>query len=89
MGTAEKKRGVDTHKTEKRKVGQNAEVMPRPLNLSIAIYSLEVRTLFSFCFKETHACFDVDYFCSSYRVEICTCLCVYPGIQNMQPFIVL
>ena len=38
-------------------MGQNAEVMPRPLNLSIVIHSLEVRTIFSFCFKETHAWF--------------------------------
>ena len=30
-----------------KKVGQNAEVMPRPLNLSIVIHSLEVRTIFS------------------------------------------
>ena len=29
-------------------MGQNAEVMPRPLNLSIVIHSLEVRTIFSF-----------------------------------------
>ena len=28
-------------------MGQNAEVMPRPLNSSIAIYSLDVRTIFS------------------------------------------
>ena len=35
-------------------MGQNAEVMPRPLNSSIVIYSLEVRTIFSpFYFKET------------------------------------
>ena len=27
-------------------MGQNAEVMPRPLNSTIAIYSLEVRTIF-------------------------------------------
>ena len=31
----------------RKKVGQNAEVMPRPLNLSIVIHSLEVRTIFS------------------------------------------
>ena len=30
-----------------KKVGQNAEVMPRPLNLSLVIHSLEVRTSFS------------------------------------------
>ena len=28
-------------------MGQNAEVMPRPLNLSLVIHSLEVRTIFS------------------------------------------
>ena len=28
-------------------MGQNAEVMSRPLNLSIVIHSLEVRTIFS------------------------------------------
>ena len=28
-------------------MGQNAKVMPRPLNLSIVIHSLEVRTIFS------------------------------------------
>ena len=28
-------------------MGQNAEVMPRPLNLSIVIHSLDVRTIFS------------------------------------------
>ena len=27
-------------------MGQNAEVMPRPLNLSLVIRSLEVRTIF-------------------------------------------
>ena len=70
-------------------MGQNAEVMPRPLNSSIAIYSLEVRTFFCFfCFKETHAWFCADYFCISYGVEICSCLYGYPGIRNMQPFVV-
>ena len=33
-------------------MGQNAEVMPRPLNSSITIYSLEVRTIFSFVLKK-------------------------------------
>ena len=28
-------------------MGQNAEVMPRPLNLSLVIHSLGVRTIFS------------------------------------------
>ena len=44
-------------------MGQNVEVMPRPLNRSLVIHSLEVRTIFSFCFKETHAWFCADYFC--------------------------
>ena len=38
-------------------MGQNVEVMPRPLNLSTVIHFLEVRTNFSFCFKETMLCF--------------------------------
>ena len=68
METAKQKRSIDTHKAEKKKVGQNAEVMPRPLNSSPVIYSLEVRTIFSlFCFKETHAWFCADYFCISYE----------------------
>ena len=36
------------------KLEQNAEVMPRPLNSSIAIYSLEVRTLFSLVVLKKH-----------------------------------
>ena len=35
-------------------MGQNAEVMPRPLNSSIVIYSLEVRTIFSFFVLKKH-----------------------------------
>ena len=36
-------------------MGQNAEVMPRPLNLSIVIHSLEVLTIFSlFILKKHH-----------------------------------
>ena len=35
-------------------MGQNAEVMPRPLNSSIAIYSLEVRTIFSLFVLKKH-----------------------------------
>ena len=49
-----------------RKVGQNVEDMPRPLSRYIAIYSLEVRTIFSLCFKEAHSWFCADYFCISY-----------------------
>ena len=54
MGTAKQKRSVDTHKAEKRKVGQNAKVIPRPLNSSIVIYSLEVRTIFSLFVLKKH-----------------------------------
>ena len=35
-------------------MGQNAEVMPRPLNSSIAIYSLEIRTIFSLFVLKNH-----------------------------------
>ena len=35
-------------------MGQNAEVMPRPLNLSIVIHSLEVRTIFSLFVLKKH-----------------------------------
>ena len=35
-------------------MGQNAEVMPRPLNSSIVIYSLEVRTIFSLFILKKH-----------------------------------
>ena len=49
-----------------RKVGQIDEVMPRPLRRDIAIYSLEVRAIFSLFVKETHAWFCEDYFCISY-----------------------
>ena len=35
-------------------MGQNAEVMPRPLNLSIVIHSLEVRTIFYLFVLEKH-----------------------------------
>ena len=54
METAEQKRSVDTHKAEKKKVGQNAEVMPRPLNSSVEIYSLEVRSIFSLFVLKKH-----------------------------------
>ena len=86
METAKQKRSVDTHKAEKKKkkVGQNAEVMPRPLNSSIVIYSLEVRTIFSlFVLKKHMLGFYADYFCISYGVEICPCRCGIPGIRNM------
>ena len=35
-------------------MGQNAEVMPRPLNLSLVIHSLEVRTIFSLFILKNH-----------------------------------
>ena len=35
-------------------MGQNAEVMPRPLNLSLVIHSLEVRKTFSLFVLKTH-----------------------------------
>ena len=35
-------------------MGQNAEVMPRPLNLSIVIHSLEVLTIFSLFILKKH-----------------------------------
>ena len=35
-------------------MGQNAEVMPRPLNSSITIYSLEVRRIFSLFVLKKH-----------------------------------
>ena len=35
-------------------MGQNAELMPRPLNLSLVIHSLEVRTIFSLFVLKKH-----------------------------------
>ena len=35
-------------------MGQNAEVMPRPLNLSLVIHSLKVRTIFSLFVLKKH-----------------------------------
>ena len=35
-------------------MGQDAEVMPRPLNLSIVIHYLEVRTIFSLFVLKKH-----------------------------------
>ena len=35
-------------------MGQNVEVMPRPLNVSIVIHSLEVRTIFSLFVLKKH-----------------------------------
>ena len=45
METAKQKRSVDTHKVEKGTWDRMP--MPRPLNSSIVINSLEVRTIFS------------------------------------------
>ena len=42
-------------------MGQNAEVMPRPLNLSIVIHSLEVRTIFSFGFAQIISVFRTGW----------------------------
>ena len=53
-GNGKTKRSVDTHKAEKKKVGQNAEVMPIPLNSSSVIHSLEVRTIFSLFVLKKH-----------------------------------
>ena len=45
--------------------------MPRPLNLSLVIHSLEVRTIFSlFVLKKTHAWFCADYFCGDLPVSV-------------------
>ena len=38
-------------------MGQNAKVMPRPLNSSIVIYSLEARTIFSLFVLKKHMLF--------------------------------
>ena len=35
-------------------MGQNAEVMPRPLNVSLVIHSLDVRTIFSLFVLKKH-----------------------------------
>ena len=51
-------------------MGQNAEVMPRPLNLSIAIYFLELRTIFSFFVLNKHMIGFVpiiSVFCTGWR----------------------
>ena len=55
METAKQKRNVDTHKAEKGKWDRiEYEVMPRPLNSSIVIYSLEVRTISSLFVLKKH-----------------------------------
>ena len=46
---------------------ENAEVMPRLLNLSIDLFSGGSYSYLSFCSKETHAWFRVDYFCLGWR----------------------
>ena len=62
-------------------MGQNAEVMPRPLNSSIVIYSLEFHIYFSVFVLEKHMLgFAQIIFCISYGVEICPCRCGIPGI---------
>ena len=65
-------------------MGQNAEVMPRPLNRSLVIHSLEVRTMFSlFVLKRHMLGFAQIISVFSYGVEICPCRCGIPGIRNM------
>ena len=65
-------------------MGQNAEVMPRPLNLSLVIHSLEVRTIFSlFVLKKHMLGFAQIISVFSYGVKICPCRCGIPGIRNM------
>ena len=53
METTKQKRSIDTHKAEKES-GTECEVMPRPLNSSIVIHSLEVRTIFSLFVLKKH-----------------------------------
>ena len=51
-------------------MGQNAEVMPRPLNYSIAIYSLEVHTIFSLFVLKKHLigfAQIISVFCTGWR----------------------
>ena len=51
-------------------MGQRAEVMPRPLNLSIVIHSLDVRTIFSlFILKKDMLGFAqiISVFCTGWR----------------------
>ena len=62
-------------------MGQNAEVMSRPLNSSIAIYSLEVRTIFSLLILKKHMFgFDADYFVRDGDLPVSVWV---PGIRNM------
>ena len=65
-------------------MGQNAEVMPRPLNSSIVIYSLEVRTIFSLFVLKKHM-LGFAQIISVFRtgVEICPCRYWIPCIRNM------
>ena len=65
-------------------MGQNAEVMPRPLNSSTAIYSLGVRTIFTLFVLKEHMLGFAQIISVFVRG-----LCGYPGIRNMQPFVVL
>ena len=51
-------------------MGQNAEMMPRPLNLSIVIHSLEIRTIFSLFVLKKHMLGFVQIisvFCTGWR----------------------
>ena len=42
-------------------MGQNAEVMPRPLNRSLVIHSLEVRTIFPLGFAQIISVFRTGW----------------------------
>ena len=52
-----------------KKVGQNAEMMPRPLNLSLVIHFLEVRTIFSLFVLKKHMLGFAQII--SFGVEVC------------------
>ena len=62
-------------------MGQNAEVMPRPLSSSIAIYSLEVRTVFSLFVLKKHMLGFVSVFRTGWRFA--RVRCGVPGMRNM------
>ena len=58
-------------------MGQNAEVMPRPLNSSMAIYSQEVQTIFSLFVLKKHMfgfAQIISVFCTGWRfARVCVC----------------
>ena len=64
-------------------MGQNAEVMPSPLNSFIAIYSLEVRTIFSLFVLKKHM-LGFAQIISVFRTGWCLPVPVWvAGIRNM------